>query len=139
MKDPVKIIQNTLESKICKINEAIKNSGLAEKTVTIETKFPKRCNNCQKLFRTLNGFTKRTKPVSHYFVHLMPEFKKIGEYRNCTCGSTLCVLYKDLRDQKAMTEVHDQVFNELKNQIITELVCSENVADQLMDKAKIRI
>ena len=84
-------------------------------------KFPKRCNNCGKTYKTRNEYLKATYPMRDRRGTIF-EVKKVQEYRNCICGSTLLILTDDRRDNSkfgyARRELFDRCLADLKK--ITE-------------------
>ena len=67
-----------------------------------ESSFPKRCNNCGRLFETTEQYLKETQNLASgtgVKASYDDDDKSILEvYRNCVCGSTLMDFFSDRRD-----------------------------------------
>ena len=59
--------------------------------------FPKKCNNCGKLYNNIDDFLRAT--LSMEDLSTIFDEGGLQEYRNCVCGSTLLLLTDDRRDK----------------------------------------
>lgn len=57
--------------------------------------FPKRCATCGEVFRNFPEYIHKTEPVSHGLEDYSGglDLPRTMQYRNCTCGSTLTILF----------------------------------------------
>lgn len=78
--------------------------------------FPKKCNNCKRVYQTLEEYNRETKTLRRNTT----VFDSIGlqEYRNCICGSTLIVWTQERRDITeyglARRKLFDECFDKIK-------------------------
>ncbi len=72
--------------------------------------FPKKCNNCGKIYETREEYLRDTERLAR----TTTIFDVIGlqEYRNCACGSTLIVWTQDRRDNTEYGVARRRLFDE---------------------------
>jgi uncharacterized protein YozE (UPF0346 family) len=77
--------------------------------------FPKKCNNCGKLYNSRSEYIKDT----YNFSLNSTLYDEIGvqEYRNCKCGSTLLIITDDRRDMSSFGKVRRELFRICVNKI----------------------
>ncbi|MFK7824082.1 MAG: hypothetical protein AB8G05_07995 [Oligoflexales bacterium] len=77
--------------------------------------FPKKCNNCKKIYTSIEEYNKETKSLKRKTTI----FDAIGlqEYRNCICGSTLIVWTKERRDVTEYGVARRKLFDECLEKI----------------------
>jgi len=62
--------------------------------------FPKKCNNCHKVYQDRNAYMAETLPLNpkHVDSGTIEDQGRIIEYRNCHCGSSLVIVTPCRRD-----------------------------------------
>lgn len=73
-------------------------------------KFPKKCNNCSRIYKTRVEYLKATHRLRQGGT--MFEEVLLQECRNCVCGSTLAILTPDRRDDTEFGRVRRALFDE---------------------------
>jgi hypothetical protein len=72
-------------------------------------KFPKKCMSCGKVYNSREDFFKDTEALVKQGTTFVLE--KVQEYRNCSCGSTLMVMFQDRRDKTEFGDQRRELFN----------------------------
>jgi hypothetical protein len=59
--------------------------------------FPKKCRTCGKEYKSFPDYIQRTNPVAHGLEPYTDSLDVLHtmQYRNCLCGSTLCINFTD--------------------------------------------
>jgi len=73
-------------------------------------KFPKKCNNCGRIYQTRNDYLKATFPLRGKGT--IYEALGVQEYRNCVCGSTLLIITDDRRDNTKFGQARRDLFDQ---------------------------
>mgnify|MGYP001587925694 CR=1 FL=1 len=84
-----------------------------------ETTFPKRCNSCGRVYKTLDDFLEQTHNLSGSSGLIAVEGRgksaTIGVFRNCVCHSTLLLPCKDRRGRTPRQLKRRRIFGHLLN------------------------
>ena len=105
----------------------------------IEGSFPKKCNNCNNVYKNVKEFLSQTESLQRYsgLKESSDDSKKILLlFRNCKCGSTLMECFQDRRDASGRGSLLREKFIQLLDELVTSGVELE-VAEQVL-KEKIR-
>ncbi|OFZ47728.1 MAG: hypothetical protein A2381_06970 [Bdellovibrionales bacterium RIFOXYB1_FULL_37_110] len=77
-------------------------------------KFPKTCQNCKRVYKDHQEFLRETTPLektSTIYLENYTETKRVQEYRNCRCGSTLLIACMDRRDNSETGKLRRDIFD----------------------------
>lgn len=108
-------------------------SGLRE---LAESAFPKRCNNCGRIYATPAEFVAATRPLAADKSGLKPSHDDDGHvilelFRNCVCGSTLMDAFNDRRDLSEAGARRRKRFREIEAYVIGQGIDPETAREEL--------
>jgi hypothetical protein len=93
----------------------------------VDSTFPKKCNNCGKIYKTKHDFLSETIPVKDISLEDKSglfEFESgdvnttIGVFRNCKCGTTLMADFQDRRENSALGQSRRNKFKKLMDALV---------------------
>lgn len=102
----------------------------------VDSTFPKKCNNCGKIYKTKRNFLAETIPVKDItFEDKSGLFEleggdlatAIGVFRNCKCGTTLMAGFQDRRDGSSVGGNRRDEFKKLLD-LLVEHGIKHNIA-----------
>lgn len=89
-------------------------SGLKE---IWNTEFPKTCASCGRTFGNITEFLALTSPPESHTglqdYEDSPGSKRVGLFRNCSCGSTMATFCNDRRDTSSSGVLRRELFEKL--------------------------
>jgi len=102
----------------------------------LQASFPKKCGTCGRMFQTLDDFLEATLGLGAggQFMNLAEADGGpiIDLFRNCPCGSTLMVLFKDRRDTSDHGQLMRDKFGRLLDQLIEHGLTRQQARDELL-------
>jgi hypothetical protein len=105
--------------------DILEDSGLfAGLNALAESAFPKRCNNCGRMFESAEQFLRETRKIQGNRSGLKQSLDDndnliVEVYRNCPCGSTLMDFFSDRRDFSRVGLERREKFGKLMGQLLT--------------------
>lgn len=99
--------------------------------------FPKRCNNCGRIYETAENFIQHTKNLQHQTSGLKQSYDDddsiiVELYRNCECGSTLLDFFTDRRCINPQSIERRRKFDALLDLMVKSGLSSSNARIELL-------
>lgn len=110
----------------------LSNEGNDEQ-LELVSNFPKTCRNCSKTYESVSHFNQATKALTERSAIYIEELDKLTRFRNCECGSTLVVVYREKEKQNSVNARCSSLYNKCIGKIVTECKCTEEFAGKVVE------
>ena len=115
------------------MNDSVTDSIYAGLQALAASSFPKKCNNCGRVYHTVESFITETERINNSVSGLTSSTDEDGSkvvelFRNCVCGSTLMDAFNDRRDLSEKGEQRRNNFDRLLNMVQTNYNIDKSTA-----------